>query len=56
LQQRRTREVAAWEIAHLGNFYLGKYPGEVATLEKALGKVHNIYKALQISMGCFLQQ
>ena len=26
-------EVAAWEISHLGSFYLGKYPWEVTAWE-----------------------
>ena len=34
-------EVAAWEIAHLGNCHLGKYPWEVATWEKSFEKVPN---------------
>jgi len=35
-------EVTTWEIAHLRSCYLGKYPWEVAVLEKAFGKVPNI--------------
>ena len=38
----QTWEVAAWEIARLGSFYLGKYPWEVATWEKYFGKVPNV--------------
>ena len=36
------REVAAWEIPHLGSCHLGKYPWKVAAWEKANGKVPNI--------------
>jgi len=36
------REVAAWEIAHLGRCHLGKYPWEVAAWEMAFGKVRYI--------------
>ena len=38
----QTQEVAAWEIAHLGSLYLGKYPWEDTTWEKSFGKVPNI--------------
>ena len=36
------REVAAWEISHLGSCYLGKYPCEVAAWERVFWKVPNI--------------
>ena len=42
LQLKYTWEVAAWEIAQLGNFPLGKYSWEVAAWEKAFGKVPNV--------------
>ena len=34
-------EVAVWELAHLISSHLGKYPWEVAILEKSFGKVPN---------------
>jgi len=42
LRLKYTWEVAAWEIAQLGSFPLGKYSWEVAAWEKAFGKVPNI--------------
>ena len=38
----QTWKAAAWEIAHLGSFHLGKHPWEVAAWEKSFGKVPNI--------------
>ena len=43
LRLGKTWKVAAWKIAQLGIFHLGKYPWEVARrLGKTFGKVPNI--------------
>ena len=39
LRLRQTKEVAAWEIAHLGSCMLGKTPGEVAARKNALPNI-----------------
>ena len=47
-------EVVAWEIAHFESCHLGKYPLEVATWEKAFGKVPNISQMLDHILKPFL--
>ena len=39
MRLRHTKEVTAWEIAHLGSCHLGKYPWEDAAWENTLGKM-----------------
>ena len=42
LRKEYTWEVAAWEIAQLERFHLGKYQREVAAWEKVFGKLSTI--------------